>query len=120
MKMKMTNVELFENIQTLNGTSEKGKLGYALSKNLRKMTDAAEEYLRIRDEKLMEFGEDQGNGQFRISKEKMPDFRKTMEEYDNIEEEFEAYLVSEEVFISGNLTTKQMFTLGWMVAEEED
>ena len=118
-KKKMTNIEMYENLMCIKNTSETGKLGYALAKNLRRLTDAAEEYLKTRDEKLMEFGEDQGNGQYRIPKEKIGEFREVMKEFDEMEEEFDAYTISEEMFTSGNLTTAQMFTLGWMVNEEE-
>lgn len=117
---KMKNIALFESIQTIQQTDEKGKLGYALAKNLRTATDAAQEYLIERDKALMEFGEDQGNGQFRIPKEALPAFRERMAQFDDIETEFPVHTVSEELFCSGNLTTRQMYTLAWMVEEAKE
>lgn len=114
----LKNAELFESIQTIQHTNEKGKLGYALAKNLRLATNAAHEYLVERDNALFEFGEDQGNGQFRIPKENLPAFRDRMAQYDDIETEFEVHTISEELFCSGDLTTRDMFTLAWMVEPE--
>lgn len=115
----MKNIEIFENIQTIQRQNETGKLGYALAKNLRKMTDAAQEYLVERDNALMKFGEDQGNGQFRIPKEKLPEFIMHMSEYDDLESEFQVYHIPEDVFYSGSLNTKDMYTLAWMVEPDD-
>ena len=59
-----------ESIQVLTKVQEKGKLGYACARNLRKLMDAAKEYMEIRDQLLAEFGEDQGNGKYGFEPDK--------------------------------------------------
>ncbi len=52
--MKMTNATMWESIQTLMGTQETGKLGYACARNLRKLMSECKEYMEVRDRLMME------------------------------------------------------------------
>ena len=115
--MKMSNKEMWESIQTLMGVEEKGKLGYACSRNLRKLMDACREYMEIRDRLLMENGEDQGGGKFRLSPEAAQKMSQELSQYEDIEHDVSIMTVTEEVFCGGSLTSKQMYALSWMVEE---
>ena len=115
--MKMTNKEMWEGIQVLLNVEEKGKLGYACSRNLRKLMGECREYMEIRDKLLREKGEDQGGGQFKLSPEAAVAVTTELSQYENIEHEVDVMTVSEDVFCSGNLNSKQMYNLAWMVEE---
>ena len=116
--MKMTNGEMWDSIQTLSAVKETGKLGYACARNLRKLMGEAREFMDTRDRLLAEYGEDQGNGKFVIPPEKVAAFTADLSEYSAIEHEVGVMTVSEDVFCSGGLTTKEMYALGWMVKED--
>ena len=114
----MTNAQMWESIQTLTGiNNETGKLGYACARNLRKLMDACKEYMEIRDRLMMEYGTSEGNGKFTFTPEKAQLFTEAIKEYALIEHDVDVYQVSEDVFCSGKLTSKEMYALGWMVAD---
>lgn len=115
--MKLTNGTMWDSIQVLTETQEKGKLGYACARNLRKLMDAAKEYMQTRDRLLKEFGDDQGNGKYGFAPDQAKAFSEALKEYSEIEHDVDVMTVSEQVFTSGNLTTKEMFRLSWMVEE---
>lgn len=116
--MKLTNDQMFQSILVMRVLNEKGKLGYAIARNLRRISDAAKEFLDIRDELLKKYGVDNGNGQYVIPNEKAFDFSKELTEYANIEHDVDIYQIGEDVFVSGNLDSQQMYLLDWMVADE--
>lgn len=118
--MKLSNSVMFESIQTLTTVKETGKLGYACARNLRRLLDACREYMEERDRLLKEYGTDQGGGQYTFEPANARDFSCKLQEFAVIEHEVDVMQVDEEVFCSGNLTTKEMFTLSWMVKEEAD
>lgn len=117
--MNLTNVEMWESIQVLTNTKETGKLGYACARNLRKLLDGCHEYMQIRDKLLAEYGTTSGNGQYTFEPDKAKAFSKELSEYAAISHDVDVMQVDEETFYSGSLTTKDMFTLHWMVKEEE-
>ena len=101
--MKMTNAKMWEAIQTLSSVDETGKLGYACARNLRK-----------------QYGTDEGNGKYTFDQEKAKEFTDAIREYAIIEHDVDIFQVSEDVFCSGSLTTKEMYALDWMVKEEAE
>ena len=115
--MKMTNREMWESIQTLLSVEEKGKLGYACSRNLRKLMGECREYMEISDDLLRTHGTDQGGGRFTLSPEAAEKVSSELSQYDSIEHEVDVMTVSEDIFCNGNLTSKQMYVLSWMAEE---
>ena len=115
--MKMTNREMWESIQTLLAVEEKGRLGYACSRNLRKLMGECKEYMEVRDDLLRTYGEDKGGGRFSLSPEASEKIAKELSQYDDIEHEVDVMKVSEAVFCAGDLTSKQMYVLAWMAEE---
>lgn len=113
----MTNAQMWEAIQALSNVRETGKLGYACARNLRRLMDACREYMEERDRLLREYGTDQGNGQYTFEPENGREFACKLQEFAVIEHEVDIMQVDEEVFCSGNLTTKEMYSLDWMVKE---
>ena len=117
--MKLSNSEMWDALQVLSQTKETGKLGYACARNLRKLLEESREYMETRDTLLRKYGADQGNGKYNIPPEKVADFTSELNEYGKIEHEVDVMQVSEDVFCSGSFTTKEMYTLSWMVKEAE-
>lgn len=115
--MKFTNEQMFQNIIAMHGLHETGRLGYAIARNLRKMTDAAKEYLDIRERVLSKYGTDQGDGRYLVLQENADAFRNELNEYATIEHDVDVFHVTENEFVSGNMDSEQMFMLDWMVGE---
>ena len=119
--MKLTNDLIYTGIQILQNVSEKGKLGYACARNLRKLRDAGKEFLEKRDELVMKYGTLNEDGTlYMLPKEKVKDFNDELSEYMNIEHEVDIMQVDEETFCSGTLDNKVMYDLYWMVKEQND
>lgn len=117
--MKLTNDIIFSGIQTLSDLHEKGKLGYACARNLRKLYDAGKEFLEKRDELIMQYGQKQENGTYVIPDTNLNAFNTEMREYAEIEHDVDIMQVSEEEFVSGSLDSQAMYKLSWMVNESE-
>lgn len=115
--MKFTNEQMFQNIIVMHGLHETGRLGYAIARNLRKMTDAAKEYLDIRENLLSKYGTDQGDGSYFVPPENTEAFKNDIQDYATIEHDVDVFHVTENEFISGNMDSDQMYVLDWMVGE---
>ncbi len=119
--MIFTNEQMHDSIQVLSQTrEEKGLLGYALAVNLRKLSTTPElsEYARKRDELLAQHGTDKGGGKYDLGPVALAAFCADLQPFAKIETDVAVMQVAPEVFYSGNLTSAQMYALGWMVKEE--
>ena len=114
--MKLTNGNMWESIQILTKVNETGKLGYACARNLRKLIDANKEYMEVRDKLLAKYGKPEEQGRYSFEPEQAQKFMEELQEYSNIEHDVDVFQVDEDVFYSGNLTTKELYILAWMVA----
>ena len=115
--MTMKNGEAFQSLSILSSLKETGKLGFAIAKNARKLMDELVEYSAKRDELIQKYGDDLGNGSFKLSPENASKFDKEIAPYNAMDFEFSPTTVTEVEFTHGNLTSDQMYTLMWMVAE---
>ena len=115
--MKITNIEAFQSVQTLSALKERGKLGYAIARNMRKLEEELTEYTERRNELIKAYGSPTGDGEYQIPAANMGAFFKEMDEYNEIEFEFQPHTVTEDVFCSGSLTSDQMYILDWMVGK---
>ena len=113
--MKITYGEAFQSTNIIGSIKETGKLGFALAKNARKLSDELVEYIAKRDELLKQYGSDLGGGRFQFVGDSIGRFNEAIKEYDEMEFEFEPMTISEDVFCSGSLTSDQMYALMWMV-----
>ena len=116
--MKMNNKQMFDSLMILLQVEEKGMLGYAIARNRQKLVSEVQEYTKKRDELLQEFGTNVGNGQFQLQPEQAERFFEALKPYDELEVDVSIMQVTPEIFCSGNLTSTQMFELGWMVKED--
>ena len=115
--MKLTNSEMLASEEVLSMANEKGKLGYACARNLRKIRDCLTEFYNVRQDLFEKYGEENENSLV-VPEEKREDFVKELNEFLAIEHDVDVFQVDEEVFCSGNFTTSQMYTLDWMVKKE--
>lgn len=116
--MKMTNGKMLESLGVLARVEESGKLGYACARNRRKLLAECKEFMDKRDELLQKYGTEKENGQYEIPPENAEHFVEELREYSDLEFDVDVMAIPEEVFYGGNLTTKEMFILDWMVMPE--
>lgn len=112
--MKMTNIDAYTCLNTMATLKESGKLGFAIAKNMRKLSDELTEFIEKRKELFNTYGTETDSDVI-IPPENIPAFIKVFDEYASIEFEFQPQTVSEEIFCGGSLTSDQMFQLYWMV-----
>lgn len=120
MKIKLTNQQMYDSVMAFMKLEEKGKLGYAIMKNMKKLITEVESFDSYRDELLKKYAKPNEDGSeyiFNSSKEK-DEFLSEIESVANESYELDLATVSEEVFTSGNLTNQQMYVLDWMVTED--
>ncbi len=116
--MRMTNETVFESVSVLAQADEKGMLGYAIARNRQKLTAEIQDYVQKRDELIVEFGTDIGNGKFQLEPENAAKFVEALRPYGELTVDVPVMQVPPEVFYGGDLTSAQMYVLGWMVKEE--
>lgn len=116
----MTNAQMLAALEVLAGAAqETGKLGYAIARNRRKITDAVTEYSRIRDELVTRYGMDNHDGTYQIaSVDALKAIQDGLAPYADIAHDVEIMTVSPDDFTGGGLTSQQMFALDWMVSED--
>lgn len=115
--MKMTNEQMLNSLSVLSKLEEKGVLGFAIARNVKKLAEECKEYSEKRDELLQKFGVDIGNNQYQLVPDKVADFIEALRPYGELEVDVAVMTVSQDVFCSGNLTSSQMLILDWMVEE---
>lgn len=101
-------------IDTLSKLDERGKLGYAIARNRRLLTEAATEFLQMKDKLIAQYGEPQGSGSYRLTKEAQDKINSELAEFAGIEHEVNVMTVDEETFYSGGLSSQQMYDIWWM------
>lgn len=102
-----------------------GKFGYAIARNVRKIKEACEEYLQMRQNLITEFGEEETdeNGNktgiigIRIGTEAFQNFTKRLEEFAGIQHSVEIYKVSYGT-LPKDMTARDMLQLEWMLIED--
>ncbi|MCC8047304.1 MAG: hypothetical protein LIP12_17760 [Clostridiales bacterium] len=116
--MKMTNEEMRVSIDVLAQTQEAGKLGYAIARNLRKLRDAAKEYIEMRDKLLQEYGTPSKTpGQVSVTVDAWQKITAELGDIPEITSDVDVFRVDEDTFCSGGLKSNQMSALLWMVKE---
>ena len=121
--MKYTNIQLQTYFDILNSIASKatGKLAYIITRNARKIFEELQEYTKIRNDKLYQYGEKRGNQLFLSSDS--PNYQKfltEMAEYDEIELELDFLKVKPEDLYTSNLNAIEMDQISFMINDEED
>lgn len=115
--MIFNNAQMFESVSVFSRVEETGLLGYAISVNRRRMIAEVQEYSRKRDELLAKFGTDIGEGRFQLLPEGAARFYEALQPYSELTVDIPVMQVTTDVFCGGNLTSSQMYVLGWMVKD---
>lgn len=115
--MIFDNAKMFESVNVLSQLEEKGMLGYAISRNRRKLIPEVQEYSQKRDELLKKHGVDIGEGRFQLPPENAARFFDELRPFSELTVDVDVMQVSLADFCGGNLTTSQMEVLDWMVKE---
>lgn len=119
--MKLTNKKMDECFNALNDISEKtnGKLGYAIARNLRKLSEELVEYQSLKDKAIFKYGEKDNNGHTSIivGSEGYDNFINEMKEYMNIEHDVQIFTVTEEEVLKSDLNAKEMLAIDFMIQE---
>lgn len=119
--MKLTNIEMSQHIKSLQDISSKvkGKLGYAVARNIRKISDELIEFENIRLEHIRKYGTDNGNGECVIKKdtEEYDRFLTDMQEYATISHDVDIYAVDAEIVMESDLTADEINMIYFMIKE---
>lgn len=108
--MKTTNGQAFGILSVLTEAKETGKLGYALAKQRRLVETELKEFIDIRNKAIQENVADG-----KLTEAGAAKANATIAEIIDLPCEFPVYMISEDVFTSGGLTSEQMYTLDFMV-----
>lgn len=123
--MKLTNKKMDEYFLALSKMSEKatGRLGYAIARNLRKLSEELVEYQALKDKAINKYGEIGENGIATIkvdpNSEAFKSFTEDMKEYMDIEHDVQIFMVSEEEVVNSPLNAKEMLAIDFMILKEE-
>ena len=122
--MRLTNKKMDEYFTALSNMSEKatGRLGYAIARNLRKLSEELVEYQALKDKAINKYGEvgDDGVARIRIDpdSEAFKSFTEDMKEYMDIEHDVQVFTVSEDEVINSPLNAKEMLSIDFMIIKE--
>ena len=102
---------------------DRGLLGFACARNMRKLADACLEYIKIRDSALKEFGEGVIDANDRVvgyrigpESEGWARFKDRMEPFDGLECDVEIMTVPASEVI-GKISGRESLTIDWMIEE---
>lgn len=119
--MKLTNIEMSNHLNSLNQISNKakGKLGYAVARNIRKISDELIEFETLRLEHIHKYGTDNGNGECVIKKntEEYHKFITDMQEFANISHDVDIFMINAEFVMDSDLTAEEMIKIEFMINE---
>lgn len=123
-----TNVEMSNMLSSMEPLLDtaKGKFGYAIARNVRKLRDACMEYLQARQELLMQFGEETkddsgnltGNFSVKIGTPACMKYLEAISEFSSIQHSVEIYKIPYDI-LPEELTAKELINLAWMLYDTE-
>lgn len=120
--MKLSNRTMDEYYNVLFSLAEKttGKLGYAVSRNLRKLTEELVEYQTLKDKAIRKYGQEDDDGitRIKIGSDEFNKYINEMKEYMDIEHDVQLFFVSGEDVINSSLNAKEMLSIDFMVEKE--
>lgn len=120
--MKLTNIEMSNHLNSLNQISGKvkGKLGYAVARNIRKISSELIEFENIRLEHIYKYGTKNDNGDCFIKKdtEEYNKFLTDMQEYAAITHDVDIYMINAEEIFKSDLTADEITTIDFMINHE--
>lgn len=122
---RYTNKEMGEMIESLYGLLDhRDIVGYAAARNMRHLQDSAREYLDIRDELIMKYGnqvlDEFGNPTHRYAVDPASEegklYIQEISEYQDLAHEVEIYRIPASDTV-GILSGREMLALDWMLSD---
>lgn len=121
--MKLTNIQMSNNLLYLNkiANKTKGKLAYAIARNIRKISNEVCEFEKIRNDLIAKYGTADENGisSIKANTDAYDKFLKEIEEYIYIEHDVDIYKISEEEIFKSDLTANEILWLDFMIDDNE-
>lgn len=121
--MKLTNIEMSNHLKSLRSISTKvrGKLGYAVARNIRKISNELIEFENLRLEHIRKYGTENENGECVIKKntEEYHKFLTDMQEYATIAHDVDIYNVDADIVMNSDLTADEMIKIEFMIKESD-
>ena len=119
--MKLTNIEMSNHLNSLRKISNKvkGKLGYSVARNIRKISEELIEFENIRLEHIRKYGTENNNGEYVIKKDtyEYNKFLIDMQEYATIFHDVDIYMIDAEEIFKSDLTADEITTIDFMIKE---
>lgn len=120
--MIMTNIDMFNRLNILQSISSKvtGKLGYAVARNIRKIIDECQDFLKIKDELVHKYGTEDENGNIVIKQntEEYENFIEELQVYSDIQCDVDIFKVNEEELWNSALNANEMLSIEFMIDTE--
>lgn len=121
--MTMTNIEMLNRLTYLQSISSKvtGKLGFAVAKNIRRIANECDDFMKIKDDLVRKYGTqtDDGNIVIRQNSESYDKFMDELKVYTDLQCDVDIYTVDEKELCESALNADEMLMIGFMVKENE-
>lgn len=119
--MELTNIKMTNYLDSLCKISRKakGKLGYAVARNIRKISDELVEYENLKNDHIRKHGEKTENGDYVIHKDTdaFVAFLEDMQEFAYISHDVDIYMIDAEEIEKSDLTADEILNIEFMIAE---
>lgn len=122
----LTNLEIYTNAQALmeNITTDLNlpvKVGFYIQKNMKKMTELAQEIEKSRMEIFDKYGEkDEENNQYKFDKSVQEQVQKELNDLFDLTQDVKTNMLELDWFDDIDLTANQIATISYMIADDED
>ena len=121
--MIFTNATMNLHLNSLNTLSKKvkGRLAYAVARNIRKLTNELIEFENIKNDYIIKYGEKSEDGRYSIDlkSDEYKNFLEFIKDYISIEHDVDIFMVSEEEIYTSDLTADEILSLDFMISDEE-
>ena len=122
--MKLSNGTMHLYLKSLSAVSNKvkGKLGYCVARNIRKLNSELVEFENTKNKYICEHGEEDENGTFSIDTRtnQYKAFLVYMKDFIEIEHDVDITKVSEEEIFDSDLTANEILSLDFMIFSEKN
>lgn len=120
--MELKNYEMSNCLNYLKDIAPKvtGKLAYAISRNMRKISNECVEFEKLRIELIQKYGVEDEHGDISIDRnsENYIKFLKELEVYANITHEVDIYKVDADELFASDLNANDMLFLEFMINDK--
>lgn len=121
MNIKNREADYYLSVLKTISKDVNGKFGYAVARNIRELNNSLKEYIQMKNELIIKYGEQKGN-EFSLSQnsEKYKNFENELKPLAEIEHDIPIMLVAPEDVYSTSLTADKINCLFFMIKDGED